>query len=200
MFEFWQCSTLIFVFVCLFSYLWSVLGCGVETILIWEMFLAIARTKSKGLSDSACFPIIKSPTDPDTILPQREPYPGMFLLEDFLFSLLTLSTILFISLPSEWRLTEVVRNSIHRHVGGARNPRPCEMTPELEAFCPDVQNGPPRLANFLAVYLGNPELAREATLCCEPVTCRPFECRGREQVFPFFQYFLQLRLTFFQLI
>ena len=103
-------------------------------------------------------------------------------------------------LPSEWRLTELVRNSIHRHVGGARNPQPCEVTPELEAFCPDVQNGPPRLANFLAVYLGNPELAREATLCCEPVTCRPFECCGGEQVFPFFQYFLQLRLTFFQLM
>ena len=86
------------MFVCLFSYLWSVLGCGEETILIWEMFLAIARTKSKGLSDSACLPIIKSPTDPDTILPQRESQRGMFLLEDFLFFLLTLSTILFLSL------------------------------------------------------------------------------------------------------
>ena len=86
------------MFVCLFSYLWSVLGCGEETILIWEMFLAIARTKSKGLSDSACLPIIKSPTDPDTILPQRESQRGMFLLEDFLFFLLTLSTIIFLSL------------------------------------------------------------------------------------------------------
>ena len=61
----------LFVFLCFSLFCGQSWGCAGQTILIWEMFLAIARIKSKGLSGRPLLPI-KSPTDPDGIVRRWE--------------------------------------------------------------------------------------------------------------------------------